>query len=353
MTLTEELSIMPAEANRTAAANHLQSDWGGCSVSFIGWPGTTAAVAKDKKQIMADAVGAKKIGASVPKFDTKHPTYKVLTRIKGQIRDLWESLTLDWVEDGVRLIRQDRVAAFNEKLAPLAAELDAARDAFADCYPTLVEDARQDNGDLFDRSVYLQDFEGAYTFNVYYPSLTAPAWLKDFSPNLYAEQSAKIAARFDAAVGLAEDAFAAELADMIGTLQRKLQGLDDGTEKRLHDTAITNLRDFFDRFRSLNLHSSQELDRVVAMAEDAISGKNLLGGKPITKDELKDSPSLRADIRTRLSAVGATLEGMTTAKPRRAINRRKPVDTVENKTDEQHAAETPDIPDSTEYTEGE
>ena len=330
MTLTEELAIMPTEANRTAAANHLQSDWGGCSVSFIGWPGTTAAVAKDKKQIMADSVGAKKIGASVPKFDTKAPTYKALTKIKGQIRDLWEAYTLDWVEDGIRLIRQDRVAAFNDRLLPLTAELDAARSAFAACYPDLMEQAREDNGDLFDRAAYISDFEGQYTYKVDYPSLTAPAWLKDFSPNLYAEQSAKIAARFDAAVGMAEDAFAAELADMIGTLQRKLQGLDDGTEKRLHDTAITNLLDFFDRFRSLNLHSSQELDRVFEMAEDVISRKNLLGGKPITKDELKNSPSLRADIRTRLSAVGATLEGMTTAKPRRAINRRAKPEAAES-----------------------
>jgi predicted kinase len=335
---------MPTEANRTAAANHLQSDWGGCSVSFIGWPGTTAAVAKDKKQIMADSVGAKKIGASVPKFDTKAPTYKALTKIKGQIRDLWEAYTLDWVEDGIRLIRQDTVAAFNDRLLPLTAELDAARSAFAACYPDLMEQAREDNGDLFDRSVYISDFDGQYSYKVDYPSLSAPAWLKDFSPNLYAEQSAKIAARFDAAVGMAEDAFAAELADMIGTLQRKLQGLDDGTEKRLHDTAITNLLDFFDRFRSLNLHSSQELDRVFEMAEDVISRKNLLGGKPITKDELKDSPSLRADIRTRLSAVGATLEGMTTAKPRRAINRRAKPRLAINRRAKPEAAESSDTP---------
>ena len=59
MTLTEELSTMPN--NRQEAATHLQSDWGGCSVSFQGWPGTTVAVKKDKKEIMADAVGAKKI----------------------------------------------------------------------------------------------------------------------------------------------------------------------------------------------------------------------------------------------------------------------------------------------------
>jgi hypothetical protein len=327
MTLTEELSTMPT--NRQEAATHLQSDWGGCSVSFQGWPGTTVAVKKDKKKIMADAVGAKKIAASVPKFDTKDPTYKALTAVKGKIRSLWESMTLQWIEDGIRLIRQDRVTEWQEELQPLLSELDAARDAFAACYPTLIEDARQDNGDLFDLNAYLVTFDGQYRVTVDYPPLTAPAWLKDFSPNLYAEQSAKVAARFDMAVTMAEDAFASELAGMVEALQRKLQGLDDGTEKRLHETAITNLRGFFERFRSMNLHSSAELDRIVEQAELAISGQNLIGGKPLTKDELKDSASLRADVRTRLSAVTATLDGMMTAKPRRAINRRKPAETTE------------------------
>ena len=146
------------------------------------------------------------------------------------------------------------------------------------------------------------------------------------NPNLYAEQSAKIAARFNEAVSLAEDAFISELADAIDSLQRKLNGLDDGTEKRLHGSTLENLSSFFERFKNLNLHSSAELDKIVEQAEVALSGKSLIGGNPVTRDELRDSASIRADVRTRLSAVSATLDGLMTAAPRRAITRRKSAD---------------------------
>jgi hypothetical protein len=175
MTLTQELS-MPT--TRSDAANHLQSDWGGCQLSFVGWPGTTSAVKRDKKQIMAESVGAKKISASVPKFDTKAPSYKALVKIKGQVRELWESMTLDWVEDGIRLIRQDRVSDFTGRLAPLLAELDAARETFATAYPDLIAAARDDNGDLYDPAAYLDSFDDQYRVTVEYPALTPPSWLK-------------------------------------------------------------------------------------------------------------------------------------------------------------------------------
>ena len=321
-TLTEELSDMtPATPRRNAAAT-LQSDWAAVRLSFDGWPATTTAVRRDKKEKMAEAVGAKKIGATVPKFDANHPAYKTLTAIKARIRDLWESHTLAWVEDGTRLLRQDQLSAFADKLLPLSAELDAARDEFRAAYPGLIDQAEEDNGELFDRSKYLPSFEGAYTFTVDYPSLAVPNYLQAMNPDLYAEASRRIAARFDAAVSMAEEAFTAELAEMLDTLQRKLSGLDDGTEKRLHDSTLGNLRDFFQRFRSLNLHSSAELDRVVDQAETALSGRNLIGGQPVTREELRDSASIRRDVRTRLSAVSATLDGLMTAAPLRAITRR-------------------------------
>lgn len=321
MTLTEELDAMQiSDSRRRDAAKNLQSDWGACRLSFDGWPGTAAAVKREKKKVMAEAVGAKKISASVPKFDTKHPAYKRLTELKGKIRSAWESTTLDWVEDGVRLIRQDRVEAFNVKMAGLMAELNEARDAFAEVYPDLIEHAMADNGELFDRSTYLPSFDGQYTFSVEYPTLTPPDWLQGMNPALYAEQSARIAARFDTAVTMAEDMFVEEMFKMVDFLQTKLMGLDDGSEKRLHHTAIDNLKDFFQRFKSLNLHSSAELDRVVAQAEEVLAGS----GSSITKNALRDDASLRSDVRTRLSAVSATLEGMMSASPRRALNRRKP-----------------------------
>jgi hypothetical protein len=129
---------------------------------------------------------------------------------------------------------------------------------------------------------------------------------------------------------MAEDAFVGELADAIDDLQRKLNGLDDGTAKVLHTSTIENLAIFFKRFKSLNLHSSAELDRLVEQAETVLSGKTLLGGQPITRDELRDSGSLRAEVRSRLSAVSASLDGMLVAKPRRSIKRRNQSEVTEN-----------------------
>jgi len=332
MTLTEELNSMEtSNTNRREASSALQSDWGAVRIGFDGWPGTTVAVKKDKKEVMADAVGAKKISASVPKFDTKHPTYKALTACKTKIKDTWECRTLDWVEDGVRLIRLDKIEEFNATMAELRAELETARNAFAEVYPDLIDQAREDNGELFDRSAYLEDFEGQYTFTVDYPSLTMPAWLQklaNVNPTLYAEQTARIKARFDQAVSMAEDAFIGELAKLVEDLQRKLSGLDDGTEKKLMGSTVENLREFFGRFKSLNLHSSPELDRLVEQAELALSGQDLIGGKPVTRDELKDSENIRRDVRSRLSVVASQLEGMMAASPRRAINRRRKAEDV-------------------------
>jgi len=330
MTLTEELnSVDTSNTNRREASNALQSDWAAIRVSFDGWPGTGQSVKRDKQDEMAHAVGAEKLkSASVPKFNDKHPAYKALKSVKGKIKDLWELRTLDWVEDGVRLIRQDRIDQFNRDMDPLRAELDAAREEFRAVYDSLVEEARIANGPLFDGTKYLATFDGAYTFTVDYPSLTVPSYLKGLNPKLYEEACARVNARFDAAVASFEEEAFGTLAKLTEDLQRKLAGIDDGTEKRLHDSTLTNLREFFDRFKSLNIHSSAELDRVVAQAEEALSGKSLIGGKPLTRDELRDSESLRRDVRTRLAAVTASIEGAMVAAPRRAINRRKAPETA-------------------------
>ena len=309
---------------RQEAARHLQADWGACRVQFVGWPGTAAGVRKDKKQVMAEAIGAKRLkGASLPKFDDKHPAYQALVAIKGRIREAWEAATNDWVEDGKRLIRYDRIESFERTMQGLRAELDAARTAFAGVFPELVEQARADNGDGFDPSKYPSTVEGLYTFELDYPSLDPPEWLRNVNPTLYAEQSARVAARFDATVSLIEEGFASTLFELLDHLQTKLAGLDDGTAKRLHEDTIDNLTEFFQTFRRLNVHSSQELDRLVAQAEEVLSGRNLMGSEPITRDALRDNQHLRADVRTRLSAVSASLEGMMTEMPRRVLNRRK------------------------------
>jgi hypothetical protein len=66
--------------------------------------------------------------------------------------------------------------------------------------------------------------------------------------------------RFESAVELAEQAFATELQRLTAHLAERLTGLHDGQPKVFRDSAVENLREFFERFRRLNIRSSPELD---------------------------------------------------------------------------------------------
>jgi len=308
---------------RTDAAQALQTDWAGCKLAFIGWPGVNAACSRDKKKKMADSVGATKISASAPKIDTNHPAYKNLMAAKAELSNAWKNISLPWLEEGTRLIPHDRLTRLTETLDGLREKLDTARAAFINAYDELRNKAITANGELYNRAHYITDFTGMYTFSLDFPSLTPPDYLAGLNPTLYAEQSARVAARFDLAVEMAEQMFLIELSDMVTHLQEKLSGLADGTAKRFYQSEIDNLTEFFQRFRTLNLHSSEELDRVIDRAEAAVTGKGLAGlRRPLDADEVRNSTYVRNQLATQLSGVSAAIDGMkVTNKPRRAITR--------------------------------
>ena len=68
-------------------------------------------------------------------------------------------------------------------------------------------------------------------------------------------------------------------------LAERLTRLHDGQPKVFRDSAVVNLREFFERFRWLNIRSSSELDMLVEEAEQTIAG--------IRPQQLRDSNRLR------------------------------------------------------------
>jgi predicted Rossmann fold nucleotide-binding protein DprA/Smf involved in DNA uptake len=66
---------------------------------------------------------------------------------------------------------------------------------------------------------------------------------------------------------MAEEAFTSELARLVSHLTERISGQDDGKPKIFRDSVIENLREFFQRFKSLNVASSTELDRLVETLE--------------------------------------------------------------------------------------
>lgn len=113
---------------------------------------------------------------------------------------------------------------------------------------------------------------------------------------------------------LAEEAFLAEFGRLVAHLTERVSGTnEDGTPKVFRDSAIGNLVEFFDRFRQLNVRSSEQLDSLVAEAQRIV--------RNVEPQSLRDSDALRERMVSQLSRVQSSLDEMLVDRPRRRILR--------------------------------
>jgi hypothetical protein len=125
-----------------------------------------------------------------------------------------------------------------------------------------------------------------------------------------------VAARFDEAIRLAEQAFTTEFARLLSHLTERLANGEDGHRRVFRDSVINNLSDFFGRFGELNVRSSPELDALVEQARQLVTG--------VSPHQLRDNDSLRQQIATEMTRVRERVEGLITEAPRRRLVRTRP-----------------------------
>lgn len=145
-------------------------------------------------------------------------------------------------------------------------------------------------------------FMGLFEVTWDFPSVEPPEYLLRLNPTLYQQEKARMTARFEEAVRLAEQAFVSELATLVEHLVERLSPGVDGQSKVFRDTAIGNLTEFFTRFKSLSVGSNADLDKLVDTARRAISG--------VDPQAVRDNSGLRQQVAAQLSAVSATLDQM-------------------------------------------
>ena len=169
-------------------------------------------------------------------------------------------------------------------------------------------------GRLFNPADYPETVVGLFDVSWDFPSIEPPDYLRDLNPALYEAERARVAARFDEAVQLAEQAFQEEFAKLVGHLTERISGTgEDGERKVFRDSAVGNLQEFFARFKSLNVGNSAQLDELVAQAQQAVRG--------VAAKDLRGSSDLRQRVATELSRVQSDLDGMLVSRPRRRILR--------------------------------
>jgi hypothetical protein len=221
-----------------------------------------------------------------------------------------------YVEPGVRLIRQSDVEAFAHTLEGFREELTQAEADLNAVYGQVKDDARQRLGRLYNPADYPPEVRGLFAVAWDFPAVEPPAYLMRLSPELYQQEQERVARRFEEAVQLAEQAFVGEFARLVSHLTERLAG-GEGAERRIfRDSMVTNLTEFFEKFRHLNVRSSQELDCLVEQAQELVRG--------VTPQELRDNAGLRQHVAAEMSQVQARLEGMIVERPRRQILRPGP-----------------------------
>lgn len=306
---------LPAAQNQTAPAARLRTTMAAVRVMFT-WLGCRKTLTQEQKSQAADTFGAERAYLSAGKklLDTSHPAFKAVTAVRHRVLAYWKGVSLPYPEAGIRLIRQDDVGTFTVQLTSLKAELDEAVLKLDEQYGELRAAARRRLGSLYNAGDYPATLRGWFDVTYDFPSVEPPEYLRQLSPQLYQQEAARVAARFDEAVELAEQAFTDELAKLVSHLTERLAGAEDGKPKVFRDTVVENLRDFFERFRHLNIRSNEQLDELVGQAQRVVRG--------VEPQQLRDNQVLRQQVAAQLSGVQAVLDGLLVDRPRRNILRR-------------------------------
>ena len=309
-----DASPVPAAAGTaTTPAQRLRMTMAAVRVSWT-WLGTQKTLTPEQRAQAAEAFDAEARSLSAGKkiLDVKHASFRAVTAVRGKAEAYVKGLSLPYPEPGVRLIKYDQVEAFAAQMADYKAELDDAVANLDRHYGELKRAAAERLGSLYNPSDYPETLVGLFGVAWEFPSVEPPDYLVQLSPGLYEAERARVAARFEEAVQLAERAFLEEFARLVAHLSERVA--DDGGEAKVfRDSAVDNLAEFFGRFKALNVRSSDQLDELVAQAQRAVRG--------VCAQDLRDSGALRRSVAADLSRVQSALDGMLVDRPRRRILR--------------------------------
>jgi len=306
---------IPLDSN--SPAQRLRRIAAAVRVSLHWWGTHRSLSAQQKEEVSAGyAADARFLTAGKRILDVRHEAFRRLTGIRTRIVNYWRGLTLPYTEPGVRLLRQADIPAFVHTLEGFREELKEAEAGLSAVYDEVKADARQRLGRLFDPGDYPPEVRGLFGVEWDFPSVEPPSYVTRIAPEVYEQEAARVAPRFDEAVRLTEQAFASEFAGLLAHLTERLTEGPGGQRKVFRDSAVTNLAEFFDKFRRLNVRSNPELDALVGQAQGLVRG--------VVLHDLRADGGLRRQIAESMAQVRERVDALIVDAPRRRIVRARP-----------------------------
>ena len=119
--------------------------------------GLSRTVTDEQRERMADLFQAEapSVRATKRLLNKRNEAYLRVTGLLNRAREIWQESTVPFPEPGMRLIRRDRIAQFDERMQAVKTELVEAVQALEAVYrDVLLPEARTQLGQLFDAEDY-------------------------------------------------------------------------------------------------------------------------------------------------------------------------------------------------------
>ncbi len=130
MTTTTDPVRAHSRAKTFSPAQRPHAAFAAVRVSFA-WLGVRKTLTRDQKNQAADTFGAEGqyLSAAKKLMDTQHPAFRAVTAVRNRIVAHWRGSSLPYPEPGIRLIRQDAIENFDDRMTRMRDELAEAATA--------------------------------------------------------------------------------------------------------------------------------------------------------------------------------------------------------------------------------
>lgn len=225
-------------------------------------------------------------------IDESVAEYKAITKFQSSVRTWFDKYTIPYfLLKGVRLAHQNKSAdiirEFESKqrqLRDLVWELDQVRDSVLAC-------GRRNLQQAFDESLYPESFASDFEMTMSNPSIGPDTRLQQLNPALFEEQQRRFAAQMDLVMQQTTE-------EMTNAFTHILTQLSDSITngRRLKADAFNPLQNFLERFESLKIGTSPQLQELVAQAQQ------IMASNPNTEN-ISISHIARTNLATALTPV--------------------------------------------------
>ena len=211
---------------------------------------------------------------------------RAVQKFAANTRNIHYSMTLPWSDNGSRLLTTQQYFKYNEVMTDLQNEFARLVDEFLRVYDWKIMDSQAKLGDMFNRDEYptRDSLQDKFAFRMSYVPLPDAG---DFRIDIGNEAMNEIRNQY-------ESHYTTAVNSAMKDLWHK--------GNRLYDTVFDRALELIEMLGTCNVTGDSQMEAMRRQLDTALHGMNL--------DQIKNSPSLREETRTKVTAAIAALPSL-------------------------------------------